>query len=164
MSIPKDPRALVHPFKTTLQAFLDDLEQLEVPGLQPDQCNQVVACFDAIKQHLGSISSLSDWLRDLLPFLNSFRAGYYTWNNPNNETQHHQQHRAEQYRSLRELRRNILPRYSYGSARIKNEERIVFIKSYDELIKLELLVPNDAQPKPLFKKAVSRAKEKRAAA
>jgi hypothetical protein len=157
----KHPYALVHPFRITLVAFIDDLNNLEEHGLAPEQCNSVLDCLDSIIMHLRKpTASSSFWLRELLVPFSSLRAEYFTWNNPKDGA-HPPSHRARQCRLIRRQKDGMLPRFKYGPLFASEEERAVFMEAYDEFIKLEGIAANS--PRRPFKKTAERAREKRAA-
>lgn len=159
--MPKHPHALVHPFRITLVAFIDDLDALEPSGLQPNQCDSVLACLDSIIQLLRTTSSASEWLPELLVPFSSLRADYFLWNNPR-EGSLPAAHRREQCKQIRKQKNGILPRFRFGSLFASIPEQQLFLRIYDEFIRLGNIRSVETLGETPFRKTVERAMEKRA--
>src|SRR5712692_6389322 len=152
--MPKHPHALVHPFRLTLLAFIEELSQLEQTGLEPSQCRAVRECLDGVIDRIKKAPP-SEWLQDLLAPFVELRADYGYWNNAGDRGQ-----RAAHLKKLRKHKNGILPRYNEFPLLASDAEHRAFIESYDEFIRLESIMSVGAQPNPPFKKTVARAREK----
>jgi len=150
----KHPHALVHPFRLTLLAFIEELSQLEHTGLEPAQCQAVCDCLEAVIDHIKTAPQ-SEWLQDLLAPFVELRADYSKWNNAGDRGQ-----RAQHLRRLRHHKNGILPRYNEYPLLASDAEHRAFFNAYDEFIKLGSIMSVGAQPKSPFKKTVARAREK----
>jgi hypothetical protein len=160
MSVNRRPHALVHPFRITLVAFLEDLKKLEQPGLEQDQCNAVLRCLDAILHHLTSGRGSSQWLADLIVPFSSLRDDYHRWNSPVGDV-FPPSHRATLWRELRKHKDGLLPRYRFGPLFATAEEINAFQSVYSEFIKLESVRPVPSRIDSPFRKTVQRAMQKK---
>jgi hypothetical protein len=158
----KHPQALVHPFRITLVAFIDDLNSLEYSGLETDQCDAVLACLDSVINQLRGAPATSHWLPELLAPFGSLRAEYFSWNNPR-DGMHPASHRRTQCKRIRKEKNGMLPRFRFGPLFATKDEQQVFVRVYDEFIRLENVRAIPAKSEAPFKKTVKRAREKQTA-
>jgi hypothetical protein len=113
--MPTHPHGLVHPLKTVLIDFLDELKALETSGLNSQQCNTVQQSLRNIIDDLRKSPTNSVWLHDLKAHLDKFLTEYVLWNNSDMEVgSAPPKHRARHERELRRIRKQMMLQTEYG--------------------------------------------------
>lgn len=156
----KHPHGLLHPFRLTIVAFIEDLNQLEHCGLEDPECETVLKCLDAILSQLQRAKTSSIWLAGLATAFSSLRADYFKWNNPRPDDWA-PSHRAALCKEIRKHKNGMLFRYSFGPLYATEEEITIFGSVYAEFIRLETIAGVRSNNGPPFKHTVKRARAKR---